>query len=80
LIIAYERTPVQFGIRTPRRPPGERIREETLLELPFGRLTDLHGDLADPPLDGMTALNEATARYSQRDSFSPGRPHDSTSR
>ena len=41
--------------------------------LPLG---ELHASLADPLLDAMTFLNEATERYPDALSFAPGRPHE----
>ncbi|WP_395292738.1 PLP-dependent aminotransferase family protein [Kitasatospora hibisci] len=40
------------------------------------RLGDLHASLADPLLDAMTFLNEATTRYPHAVSFAPGRPYE----
>ena len=39
-------------------------------------LGTLHSSLADPLLDAMTFLNEATSRYPDAVSFAPGRPYE----
>ncbi len=43
------------------------------VELAFNQL---HESLADPVLDAMNFLNEATARYPEAISFAPGRPYE----
>ncbi|MFJ3788886.1 PLP-dependent aminotransferase family protein [Kitasatospora sp. NPDC090091] len=55
--------------------PGQDGPPDPLRPAPL-QLGELHASLADPLLDAMTFLNEATTRYPQAVSFAPGRPYE----